>query len=133
MFSINKYRQKSYSFLDKQTAEDQSAGLLSRRALPKFIKRLVDFAGQGTGPSQGIYLQTEYKPEKCGHTSTHHVSFDPTTTVVLGSHRIQATGFISTLINQLVSVFYTRKPKNDGLDRSLMEFYWFYTLYLSTT
>jgi len=50
------------------------------RTLPKFIRRLVDFAAQGTGPSQDIYLQAEYKHRKVWthiHTPCKFRSHDP--------------------------------------------------------
>jgi len=47
------------------------------RTLSKFIRRLVEFAEQRTGPSQGFYLQTEYKKRKMW-THPHTVSISIT-------------------------------------------------------
>lgn len=48
--------------------------------LSKFIRHLVEFAGQGTGPSQDIYLKAEYKHRKVWahiHTPCKFQSRDP--------------------------------------------------------
>jgi hypothetical protein len=70
----------------------------------KFIRSLAEFNRQVNWPITRR-LPTYITQDKCGHTSTHVVSFDPTTPVALRLHRVQATSFISTLINQLVFVF----------------------------
>jgi len=103
------------------------------RTLPKFILGLTEFTGQGTGPTGR--LPTDRTQERREHTSTHTPcklrSQDPRSSVVTKStsHRFHTNSDQPAK----VFVFYIRRPKYDGLDRSLMEFYWLYTLYLSTT
>jgi hypothetical protein len=102
-------------FLISKQQRTKVPGCYTCRTLPKFIIRLTEFTGQGNGPPQVVYLQTEHKKDVDTHPHTHtHTpcKFRSQEPVVLRSHRIQATGFIPTLINQLKCSFSTNGSRN---------------------